>query len=97
SSGAVTLTREPTAPAVSATSGCCATSTSTDGVGDLGLVMVGWDHTGMYTDGKGRQGDDASPAYLAAMRTYDLDYAVNPPSGRDCGENPLPSPERRRW
>ena len=50
------------------------------GTGDHGEYMVRFDHTGVY------QGDnDASDAYIAKLYAHDLDYAANPPSGRECG------------
>jgi endonuclease YncB( thermonuclease family) len=55
--------------------------------GDFGVQMVGYDHTGIY------QGDnDASQTYLDQLYAHDLDYAANPPSGRECGAFPPPAP-----
>jgi endonuclease YncB( thermonuclease family) len=55
--------------------------------GDFGVQMVGYDHTGIY------QGDnDALHAYLDTLYAHDLDYAANPPSGRECGSFPPPPP-----
>lgn len=60
----------------------------TDETGDFGLYMVGYDHTGIYDPAN----NDASQAYLDQLYAHDLDYAANPPSGRDCGEYPPPAP-----
>lgn len=51
--------------------------------GDFGEYMIRYDHTGVY------QGhNDASPEYVARMYAHDLDFAANPPTGRECGSNP---------
>lgn len=60
---------------------------STSGLGDFGEHMVQYDHTGVY------QGDnDASAEYLAKLYANDLVLAANPPSGRECGQDPPPPP-----
>jgi endonuclease YncB( thermonuclease family) len=51
---------------------------------DFGVEMVKNDHTGVYA-GK----NDASREYLAKLYAADLDYALNPPSGREC-KDPYP-------
>ncbi|WP_226353771.1 thermonuclease family protein [Pseudonocardia sp. ICBG601] len=53
---------------------------------DFGLEMVRWDHTGVY---QGR--NDASPGYVAQLYAKDLEYASNPPSGRECGGSSAPA------
>lgn len=58
-------------------------------VEDLGLELVQWDHTGIYTDSKGRQGGDASAEYLEQLRAADTEFSRNPPSGREC-DDPFP-------
>lgn len=56
-------------------------------IGDYGLYMVRYDHTGVY------QGDnDASDEYVQQLYAADLVYAENPPSGRECGEPDPPPP-----
>jgi endonuclease YncB( thermonuclease family) len=55
--------------------------------GDFGVQMVGYDHTGIY-----QGGNDASQTYLNQLYAHDLDYAANPPSGRECGSFPPPPP-----
>jgi endonuclease YncB( thermonuclease family) len=55
--------------------------------GDYGVQMVGYDHTGIY-----QGGNDASQTYLNQLYVHDLDYAANPPSGRECGSFPPPPP-----
>lgn len=53
---------------------------------DFGEHMVANDHTGVH------QGShDASPDYVARLYALDTMYAVNPPSGRECGD-PTPAP-----
>jgi endonuclease YncB( thermonuclease family) len=48
---------------------------------DFGEHMVKYDHTGVY------QGDnDASDAYIQRLYAADLEYAMNPPSGRECAD-----------
>lgn len=48
---------------------------------DFGEHMVKYDHTGVY------QGDnDASDAYVQRMYAADLEYAMKPPSGRECSD-----------
>jgi endonuclease YncB( thermonuclease family) len=55
--------------------------------GDFGEYMVRYDHTGVY------QGhSDASPEYIQRLYAADLDFAANPPSGRECGEPDPPAP-----
>lgn len=52
---------------------------------DFGVEMVKNDHTGVY-GGK----NDASPEYLQKLYAADLEYALNPPVGRNC-EDPYPT------
>jgi endonuclease YncB( thermonuclease family) len=55
-------------------------------IGDYGLYMVRYDHTGVY------QGDnDASGEYVQQLYGADLIYAASPPSGRECGQDPPPA------
>jgi endonuclease YncB( thermonuclease family) len=58
-----------------------------DQIGDFGEYMVRFDHTGIY-----QGANDASEAYLDRLYAKDLEYAANPPSGRECGEYPPPAP-----
>lgn len=58
-----------------------------DQLGDFGEYQVRYDHTGVY-----QGSNDASPAYLDQLYAHDLDFAVHPPSGRECGQNPPPTP-----
>ena len=54
-------------------------------IGDYGLYMVRYDHTGVY------QGDnDAANEYVQQLYGADLIYAASPPSGRECGQDPSP-------
>jgi endonuclease YncB( thermonuclease family) len=48
---------------------------------DFGVEMVRNDHTGVY-GGK----NDASRVYLKRLYDADLDYALNPPAGRNCAD-----------
>lgn len=87
----VTLHEEPTAPDTDQWGRLLRYVDIAD-VSDFGEWMVRHDHTGIYTDSKGRQGGDASQTYLDQLRGQDLVYAANPPSGRECGEYPPPPP-----
>lgn len=60
-----------------------------DGRYDFGESMVKYDHTGVY-QGK----NDASPAYVQRLYAADLEYALNPPAGRDCADPYPPAPSR---
>lgn len=89
SGGRVVLLREPAAPNRDRY-GRLLRYVELDDGRDFGEVMVQYDHTGIYTDSKGRQGGDASPEYLERLRANDLVFAANPPSGRECGSYPPP-------
>lgn len=55
-------------------------------IGDYGLYMVRYDHTGVH------EGDnDASDEYVRQLYGADLIYAASPPSGRECGQDPQPA------
>jgi micrococcal nuclease len=56
---------------------------------DFGLYMVKYDHTGVY---QGKP-NDAAPDYLQRLYGADLEYAANPPAGRNCDDpNPPVDP-----
>jgi hypothetical protein len=61
--------------------GCSGTSRWTNHEYDFGESMVKYDHTGVY------QGDnDASASYLERLYAADLEFAMNPPAGRECSD-----------